>query len=143
MIKVLLRYLMPLSVLLVSGYCQLAASLDQDITFGTLLEDFSASTPVHFGSAHPDVAANLYSSSSDTGKKAIVEVAKIVEEKEENESDPFIKYVTRCYCVIPLFDAHRADYFGHFMKERLSSYRHFSYFSSLPSRYLLVRVFRL
>ena len=72
-----------------------------------------------------------------------MEVAEIGEEKEENESDSFKKYVAYCYHAISLFDAHQADYFGHFTKKRLSSYRHFSYFSSLPSRYLLVRVFRI
>ncbi len=143
MIKVLLNYLVPLSVLLMSGYSQLAAPSDQDTTFDALLDNFGESVPIHFGSAHPDLAANLYSSSTDTEKSAVGEVAEIVEEKEENESDSFKKYVAHCYHAILLFNAHQADYFGHITKKRLSSYQHFSYFSSLPARHLLVRVFRI
>ncbi len=143
MIKILLSYLVPLSMLLMSGYSQLAAPSDQDVTFDALVDNFDESTPIHFGSAHPDLASSLYSSSADAERSVAVEVAEIVEEKEENESDLFKKYVAHCDHATSLFNAHRADYFGHFTKKRLSSYKHFSHYASLASRHLLFRVFRI
>jgi hypothetical protein len=138
MTKALMKYLLSLCILLLSGYGHLYAQPHQEGTthplkgvvhaasIGTLQHDLAAILKVSKPSAEKE-RNNLYSTES---------------EKEEDESLSFHKIVDNTHFIAAVFYAHALALLLSVLARVLHFCKHFSYFSS-HRLYLIFRVFRI
>ena len=143
MIKALLTYFLSLSILLLSGYSQLSACAHELSTYYSPATNSIKSVPTSVGAAPHEQALLSKPPSSGTEKHLTIDTAQVIEEKEDDESTHFKKYVASSHYFTTLFHALSYEYFLHYLKTRLSSYKPFSYGSSSESLYLVFRVFRI
>ena len=141
MIKFVMRFLLSLCILL-SGYSPLhAAHTHQDAIGYSPIGNLILSAPAGVGTLQHGLALVIKPSSYGIDRNPIIEVAEMMEEKN-NESVPFSKHTGNNHYFTSLFSLYRLDYFVRHPKNRLASYQQFLS-SSSGSLYLLFRVLRL
>ena len=146
MTKAFLRCVAFLSILLVHGYPSPSADAQSERTLGSwdqVAGRSSALTLVTVDATREGQPLVAPASSSGPQKPIIVETSEVIEEKEDDESLHSKRYVANSHFFTTLFYTCLSEYSSHSAKKRLSSYRHFSFVSSLAPRYLVLRVFRI
>jgi hypothetical protein len=139
MVKAFIKYLLLVCILLASGVSHLSAHKIKEST------SYAATGSEHasLGILQADQVFTNKSSSSDTEKNFIIEIAEIEIEEEDDEWISFKKHVESSHYLTTLFYAYLPEYFYLRTKNCLAFYKRFSHRSTPESLYLIFRVFRL
>lgn len=140
MIKFLIRFLLSLCILLLSGYSHLHAHAYQELSSYALIKNLKGSEHVSFRTVQNVQTFISSLSPSVTEKSFKVEAAEI--EEEENKSVSFKKYLENSNYLTAVFYVLALAYFFRYIKTSLLFCKHFSYTLS-QRRYLIFHVFRI
>lgn len=141
MIKGLIKYLLPLSILLLSVYGQLAAHTYKESTFYSPIKNHLRGSAYAFlGTLQNGQAFITKSSSSDPEKK--LKIAATLIEKEENELHSSKKYVESSHFLTSIFCTQLLEYLFRSIHKGFLFCKHFSNTSSYRW-HLIIQVFRI
>ena len=132
MIKTLIKYLLSLCILLLSGYGHLSAHAYKESTFYAPLKNLQGSAQVSFDFVKNDQTFIIGSSSSGTEKEnCIIEATDIKEnEEEEYELISFKKHLASSNFFTAIFCALTFGYFYCTFKKILPFWNRLSYITS-------------
>ena len=144
MAKAVVKYLLTLCILLLSGYSQLSAGAHLGSRGHSPAVRFAGSEWNSSVASLPRPSFIVKSPSSGTKKDLTSEVAEIVEVEEEDDKSTASKKIGASdHHFTTLFYALTAEYFSTSFKNCLSFCKQFSLFSSHPALYIILRVFRI
>lgn len=141
MIKALIKYLLSLSILLLSVYSNLYAHSYQECICHASKKTLLRSERASLGSMHTNQTLLLKSTLSSREKETCKIIAAEIEE-DKHEWISLKKFLDGSNYFTTLFYALAFGYLGLFLKKCLPSCKHSIYFSSYKW-YLLFRVFRI
>jgi hypothetical protein len=144
MIMLIIRFLLSLSIFLLSGHNYLSAHTDKESIFLTAIQELEGSVNMHFDAVYHDPKLIIKGATSGTEKGDLileVSVVEINEEKDEWLSNK--KYVESSNFFTTLFYLQLPEYSSEYTKSYWSFYKQISNYLSSEPRYLLFRVLRL
>lgn len=145
MIKLIIRFLLSLSIFLLSGHGQLVAHTYKENIFHSSLKNLDKTALICLSKGqHDSKLLSIKRDSSGTAQEGFFTKASVVEINEkENECAPCKKPVNSSRYFSTLIHAQLIEYTSAYIKNRLSFYKQFARYLSPEARYLLFRVFRL
>ncbi|GLU53972.1 hypothetical protein [Dyadobacter frigoris] len=137
-----LRFILPLFIVLLSGYIQHGSYGNSESVLLSALKDFEGSVFNNCVSLQTNQVFFIQSLPSDTESGNFKNHATAIEEKDE-ELVAFKRYLAFSNELYTASYTHTPGGFRYFVKHRLFFPKNFSYFQSHKALYLLLKVFRI
>ncbi|MBT34132.1 MAG: hypothetical protein CMO01_31090 [Thalassobius sp.] len=143
MIRALVKYYLPLCILLIGGYNQASAYANLS-AFADKVESVSGVEYNSLENAEQFPHAFIINNSPAGSEKTLIIEDNDVEEEEDERID-VKKHLESFYAsAAAYYSALQSEYFFHIVKNHLACYKHFTYFISSHRWYIIIlQVFRI
>ena len=139
MMKALLRYFLPLCILLISGYRPLSAHTAQESSFSSSISRTSTEEKTTFNTAQFDHASIFSTSSSDNSNQGTKKLITTKIEIEEEESSSFKNYLDSANLIVAIIYAFISGYLFRYLIKCFLIATHFAHYR----RHIILQVFRI